>query len=102
MQYVMYKTVVLQLAAILIVAALVGFWLGERDAISVLLGGAAYLVPNALFVVRLSAGDFDVSAKVLRRAVAGNARRAFCGFEGKPVCIFVKKLTWHLALKNTP
>lgn len=51
----MYKTVVLQLAAILIVAALVGFWMGERDAVSVLLGGAAYLVPNALFVVRLSA-----------------------------------------------
>ena len=51
----MYKTIVLQLAVTLIAAAFAGFWLGERGVISVLLGGAAYLVPNLIFVARLSA-----------------------------------------------
>jgi ATP synthase protein I len=49
----MYKTVLLQLAAISVVAGLAGLWVGTRGAVSAALGGAAYLLPNLLFVVRL-------------------------------------------------
>lgn len=51
----MYKTVLLQFVAVLIAAGLAGFWLGQRGMLSVLLGGAAYGIPNLFFVARLSA-----------------------------------------------
>jgi ATP synthase protein I len=49
----MYKTIALQLVTILIVAALVAFWLGERGAISAVLGGAVVVFPNTLFALRV-------------------------------------------------
>lgn len=49
----MFKTVLLQLAATLFAAIIAGVWIGTRGAVSVVLGGAAYLLPNLLFVVRL-------------------------------------------------
>ncbi len=49
----MYKTLALQMAATLVVAGLAGLWVGTRGAVSAAIGGAAYLLPNLLFVVRL-------------------------------------------------
>jgi ATP synthase protein I len=49
----MFKTVLLQMAATLVAAGLAGLWVGTRGAVSAALGGAAYLLPNLLFVVRL-------------------------------------------------
>jgi ATP synthase protein I len=50
----MYKAVVLQWVVILVAAGLAGAWLGHRGMASVMLGGAAYALPNLLFVARLS------------------------------------------------
>lgn len=49
----MLKTIGLQLGAVLVIAAVAGGWIGAQGAISVLIGGASYLVPNLLFVLRL-------------------------------------------------
>jgi ATP synthase protein I len=49
----MYKTLLLQSLAILAVAAIAGWLGGEIPARSALIGGAAYVVPNLLFVLRL-------------------------------------------------
>lgn len=49
----MFKTLVLQLAAILAVAAVAGLLAGWIGARSVLVGGASYFLPNLLFVLRL-------------------------------------------------
>lgn len=51
----MFRTVLLQLAATLVVAGVAGLWVGSRGAVSAALGGAAYILPNLLFVVRLKA-----------------------------------------------
>lgn len=51
----MYKTVLLQFSVILVAAGLAGLWLGQRGMVSVLLGGAAYGIPNLFFVAQLSA-----------------------------------------------
>ena len=51
----MFKTVLLQLAATVVAAVIAGLWVGSRGAVSVALGGAAYLLPTLLFVVRLRA-----------------------------------------------
>jgi ATP synthase protein I len=50
----MFKIVTLQMAATLIVALAAGSWIGERGAVSALIGGLSYLLPNLLFVLRLS------------------------------------------------
>jgi len=55
LRFGMYKVVLLQFAMTLVVAGMAGLWGGTRGAISALLGGAAYLLPNLLFVVRLRA-----------------------------------------------
>ena len=52
-QVVMLKVISLQVAALLLVALLAGIWGGERGAVSALIGGGAYLIPNLLFVLRL-------------------------------------------------
>jgi ATP synthase protein I len=49
----MLKAIGLQLALVAVVALVAGSWVGTRGAISALIGGAAYLVPNLLFVLRL-------------------------------------------------
>lgn len=59
----MLKAVFLQSAVIAVAALLVWPWLGGRGALSVLLGGASYLLPNLLFVMRLQWS--------VRRGVAG-------------------------------
>jgi len=51
----MYKVVLLQFVGVLSAAGLVSIWLGQRGAVSVLLGGVAYTAPNLFFVMRLSA-----------------------------------------------
>ena len=51
----MFKAVLLQAALLLVAAAVVGAVFGMQSALSVLVGGGAYLVPNLLFVVRLTA-----------------------------------------------
>ena len=51
----MFKAVLLQLVATIIAAVIAGLWVGTRGAVSVVLGGAAYVLPNLLFVVRLRA-----------------------------------------------
>jgi ATP synthase protein I len=50
---VMLKVVSLQLVALILVAVIAGLWVGGRGAISALIGGSAYLIPNLLFVLRL-------------------------------------------------
>jgi len=49
----MLKTLLLQVAAILAVAALAGLLAGSGGILSALAGGAAYFLPNLLFVLRL-------------------------------------------------
>lgn len=49
----MHKVLFLQLGAVAAIAVLAGLWVGERGAVSALLGGAAYLLPNLLFILRL-------------------------------------------------
>lgn len=49
----MLKTLLLQVAAILAVAALAGLLAGSVGILSALSGGAAYFLPNLLFVLRL-------------------------------------------------
>ena len=51
----MFKVVLLQFAAILVVAGLAGLLVGIREAASVCIGGIAYAFPNLLFVLRLNA-----------------------------------------------
>ena len=49
----MFKIVLLQAAVILAVAAVAGLLAGSGGALSALVGGAAYFLPNLLFVLRL-------------------------------------------------
>lgn len=49
----MHKVLFLQLVAVVLVAAIAGFWVGTRGAISALIGGASYFLPNLVFVLRL-------------------------------------------------
>lgn len=49
----MFKTLLLQAVVILAVAAVAGLLAGSSGALSALAGGAAYFLPNLLFVLRL-------------------------------------------------
>lgn len=49
----MLKVISLQAALLIAVAIIAGLWVGERGAVSALIGGSAYLIPNLLFVLRL-------------------------------------------------
>ena len=49
----MLKALALQVTLVLVAAAATWLWLGASGALSVVLGGSAYLVPNAVFVIRL-------------------------------------------------
>jgi F0F1-type ATP synthase assembly protein I len=49
----MFKTLLLQAAVILSVAAIAGIVAGSGGALSALAGGSAYFLPNLLFVLRL-------------------------------------------------
>ncbi len=49
----MFKTLLLQAVVILAVAATAGLLAGSSGALSALVGGAAYFLPNLLFVLRL-------------------------------------------------
>jgi len=51
----MFKTVLLQVGATMLAVLGGGVFAGERGAVSALLGGAAYILPNLVFVVRLKA-----------------------------------------------
>jgi len=51
----MFKAVLLQAALVSVAAAVAGALFGMRSAVSVLVGGGAYLLPNLLFVARLAA-----------------------------------------------
>ncbi|HUY02817.1 MAG TPA: ATP synthase subunit I [Rhodocyclaceae bacterium] len=51
----MFKAILLQAAMVLVAAAIAATFFGMRSAASLTIGGAAYLVPNLLFVVRLRA-----------------------------------------------
>lgn len=49
----MLKAIGLQIGLVVVVALVAGGWIGTRGAISALIGGAAYLLPNLFFVLRL-------------------------------------------------
>lgn len=49
----MLKILLFQVAAILMTAAAAAMWSGSSGALSALAGGAAYFLPNLLFVLRL-------------------------------------------------
>lgn len=51
----MLKTLMFQAFAVVLVAALMGAFIGWGGARSVLAGGAAYVLPNLLFALRLKA-----------------------------------------------
>jgi ATP synthase protein I len=53
----MFRAVFLQFAATLVVAAIAGILAGRHGAVSATLGGAAIVLPNALFALRLFAGS---------------------------------------------
>lgn len=53
----MLKTLILQTAAVVLTAALMGAFMGWGGARSVLAGGAAYVLPNLLFALRLMAAN---------------------------------------------
>jgi ATP synthase protein I len=48
-----FKVIKLQVAMILLAAAIVSIWLRLHGSISVVLGGAAYVLPNLVFILRL-------------------------------------------------
>lgn len=48
------KVILLQSGLVVAVAAIAAGWVGARGAISALIGGFAYILPNLLFVLRLS------------------------------------------------
>ena len=50
----MLAAVGLQIAAVAVLALFAGVWAGGESARSVLLGGAAAIIPNALFALRLA------------------------------------------------
>ena len=52
----MWKVVLLQIGALAAVALIAALLAGSSAAVSALLGGAAYVLPNALFVARLKTG----------------------------------------------
>ncbi len=58
----MVKTLLLQCLAILAVAAIAGWLGGEVAARSALIGGAAYVVPNLLFVLRCAVAARETGA----------------------------------------
>ncbi len=60
----MLKALLLQSVLVALVAAVAGWWSGARGAISALLGGASYLVPNLLFVMRLKIAAASGSTNV--------------------------------------
>ena len=60
----MFKAVFLQAALVLVAAAIAAAFFGARSAISLMIGGTAYLVPNLLFVVRLKAAAASGRASV--------------------------------------
>lgn len=49
----MFRAVLLQIAATLLVAIIAGLWAGWNAAVSAALGGAAIVLPNSLFALRL-------------------------------------------------
>lgn len=49
----MFNAVLHQCVATIIAAALAGIWLGQHGAVSVGLGGAAIVIPNAMFALKL-------------------------------------------------
>lgn len=49
----MHKVLFLQFGAVALVAAIAGFWVGAIGAISAVLGGVSYVLPNLVFVLRL-------------------------------------------------
>ena len=51
----MIKAVYLQIGATILVALIAGLIIGERGAVSAALGGAACVLPNLLFALRLRA-----------------------------------------------
>jgi ATP synthase protein I len=65
----MLKVVLLQVAVLVLAAAIAGFWIGERGAVSALIGGGAYLIPNLLFVLRLEFAALAGRASVVTFAV---------------------------------
>jgi len=70
----MYRVVLLQAVAMIAVALVAGGLVGIKGGVSAIIGGSAYILPNLLFVVRLSAA-----------AVTGRASSAsfFVGELGK-------------------
>ena len=51
----MFRAVLLQIAATFIVAAIAGMLAGRHGAVSAMLGGVAVVLPNSLFALRLFA-----------------------------------------------
>ena len=51
----MFRAVLLQVAATLVVAVIAGILAGKHGAVSAALGGAAIVLPNSLFALRLFA-----------------------------------------------
>lgn len=63
----MLKVTILQAVAVLVAASLAGALFGRQSAVSLLIGGMAYWLPNLLFVARL-------------RALAASGRASVAGF----------------------
>ncbi len=61
----MLKVVSLQVAMLVLVAVIAGLWVGERGAVSALIGGSAYLIPNLLFVLHLNFSAANNRANVV-------------------------------------
>jgi ATP synthase protein I len=61
----MLKVISLQVAMLVLVAVIAGLWVGERGAVSALIGGSAYLIPNLLFVLRLNFSAANNRANVV-------------------------------------
>lgn len=61
----MLKVITLQALAVLLAAAVAGAVFDLRGAVSLLIGGAAYWLPNVLFVARLKAAAASGRASVV-------------------------------------
>ena len=65
----MLKVVSLQATILFTVAVIAGLWVGERGAVSALIGGSAYLIPNLLFVLRLKFAAASGSTNAMTFAI---------------------------------
>lgn len=99
----MRKAIILQAVVVLVATAIAAALFGPRSASSLLLGGLAYLVPNALFVAALSGaagGRTGLSTQAEKQAATLFAGGFFAGELLKIAATLAILVGAHFAVAN--